>query len=108
MDRSDAGLFLLALGSGFEVLSALNSSPWTAENFGADEERAKSSMFYTYLGLGIATAIGAGASLLTQSPAPLIGVLVISALMIYIYRRAIKKGRERGNKGWVREERGWS
>jgi len=107
VDKNDVGLFLLALGSGFEVLSALNSSPWTAENFGADEERAKSSMFYTYLGLGIALAIGAGASLLSGSPAPVVGVFLISLLMIYIYRRAIRKGRERGNKAWVSQERGW-
>lgn len=103
LDAQGVGLFLMALGSAFEVLSALNSSPWTAENFGADEARAKSSMTYTYMGLAIALGIGAGASLLAGSAWPFVGAIIIGALMVWIYRRAIRRGRERGHNGWVSE-----
>jgi hypothetical protein len=92
-----AGLFLMSLGSAFEVLSAMNSSPWTIENVGANPEKAKSAMKYTYLGLGMAAAIGAGASLLTATVWPLIGVALVSALMIFVYRHAIGNAERNGN-----------
>ena len=95
-----AGLFLMSLGSAFEVLSAMNSSPWTIENVGANPERAKSAMKYTYLGLGMAGAIGAGASLLTGTIWPLIGIALVSILMIFVYRHAISCAEQQGNTGW--------
>lgn len=95
-----AGLFLMSLGSAFEVLSAMNSSPWTIENVGANPQRAKSAMKYTYLGLSMAGAIGVGASLLTGTIWPLLGIAIVSALMIFVYRHAIKSAEEQGNTGW--------
>ncbi len=95
-----AGLFLMSLGSAFEVLSAMNSSPWTIENVGANPTRAKSAMKYTYLGLGMAGAIGAGASLLTGTIWPLIGIALVSLLMIFVYRHAIGEAELQGNTGW--------
>lgn len=91
-----AGLFLMSLGSAFEVLSAMNSSPWTIENVGADPSKAASAMKYTYLGLGMAACIGAGAALLTATIWPLIGVALVSAVMILVYRNAISKAQETG------------
>lgn len=98
-----AGLFLMSLGSAFEVLSAMNSSPWTMESFGADERRAKAGMKYTILGLGMAMTIGAGASLLTGTIWPLVGIALISIVMFFVYKNAIKLGREAGNTGWANE-----
>jgi hypothetical protein len=95
-----AGLFLMSLGSAFEVLSALMSSPWTIENVGADPQRAKSAMKYTYLGISMAGAIGGGAALLTGTIWPLIGVALISVVMIFIYRHAISEAERHGNTGW--------
>lgn len=91
-----AGLFLMSLGSAFEVLSAMNSSPWTIENVGADPSKAASAMKYTYLGLGMASAIGAGAALLTGTIWPLLGVALVSIVMILVYRKAIANAQEHG------------
>jgi hypothetical protein len=98
-----AGLFLMACGSAFEVLSAMNSSPWTMESFGADERRAAAGMKYTYIGLGMALAIAGGASLLTGTLWPLIACALISVLMLYIYKRALAAGQAAGNRGWHNE-----
>lgn len=91
-----AGLFLMSLGSAFEVLSAMNSSPWTIENVGADPEKAASAMKYTYLGLGMAGAIGAGAAMLTGTIWPLLGVAIVSVVMIVVYRHAISNAQKSG------------
>jgi hypothetical protein len=93
-----AGLFLMSLGSAFEVLSAMMSSPWTIENVGGDASRARSAMKYTYLGLGMALCIGAGASLLTATIWPLLGVILISIVMICVYRHAIATAQKQGNR----------
>jgi len=92
-----AGLFLMSLGSAFEVLSAMNSSPWTIENVGANPDKARSAMKYTYLGLGMAAAIGAGASLLTATIWPLLGVAFVSILMIFVYKHAIGNAIQNGS-----------
>lgn len=101
-----AGLFLMSLGSAFEVLSAMNSSPWTIENVGADPTKAASAMKYTYLGLGMAGAIGAGASLLTGTIWPLIGVALVSIVMILVYRKAIANAQETGGQDFGSMTRG--
>jgi hypothetical protein len=93
-----AGLFLMSLGSAFEVLSAMNSSPWTIENVGADPEKAASAMKYTYLGLGMAGAIGGGAALLTGTIWPLLGVAIVSVVMILVYRHAIANAQRTGGR----------
>jgi hypothetical protein len=98
-----AGLLLMSWGSSFEVISAVNSSPWTAENFGADEKRAKSSMLYTYIGVLISLGLTSGAALLAGSWAPIVGWGMITLVMIYLYQRAIRIGRENNHTGWTNQ-----
>ena len=45
-DATGALLLITAYGQIWEIISALNSSPWTAENFGADAGKAKSAREY--------------------------------------------------------------
>jgi hypothetical protein len=101
LDAEGAALFLTTMGLGFEVMSALNSSPWTAENFGADEARAKSCWKYTLQAAGINAAMGLGASILTETWWPLLGTSTVSLYMALTYRAAINRGIKNANNGWI-------
>ena len=73
-----AGIFLMALAEAFNVYGALNSSPWTAENFGADPEKARSCRRYVLQADAVNVALGVGTSLIAKNPWPLLGILVIT------------------------------
>lgn len=100
LDAEGAALGLTTVGLGFEIMSALNSSPWTAENFGADEAKAKSSWSYTLQGCGINVALGVGASVLTETWWPLIGTSAVSVYMAWTYHKALSRGMASGSTGW--------
>lgn len=95
------GLFLMALAEAFNVYGALNSSPWTAENFGADPEKAASCRRYVLQADIVNVALGIGTSLIAKNPWPLLGILVITVYMHYCYERALKKGAAAGTAGWA-------
>ncbi len=99
-----AGIFLMALAEAFNVYGALNSSPWTAENFGADPEKARSCRRYVIQADVVNVALGIGSSLISRSPWPLLGILVITVYMHYMYERALKKGAVAGTGGWAKTE----
>lgn len=105
MARADsaasAGIFLMALAEAFNVYGALNSSPWTAENFGADEEKARSCRRYVLQADLVNIALGIGTSLISESPWPLLGIGLITLYMHYMYERALKKGALAGSAGWA-------
>ena len=100
LSASQVGLGLAAVGIGFEVFSSFTSSPWTMENFGADEARASSAKFYVALGAGFCEAIGIGYSLLAGSIWPFIGTTVIAGMFVVVYLRALERGKQAGNTGW--------
>jgi hypothetical protein len=100
LDAEGAALALTTVGLGFEIMSALNSSPWTAENFGADEAKAKSSWSYTMQGCGINVALGVGASVLTETWWPLIGTSAVSVYMAWTYHKALARGMASGSTSW--------
>lgn len=96
-----AGIFLMALAEAFNVYGALNSSPWTAENFGADPEKAASCRRYVLQADVVNIALGIGSSLIAKNPWPLLGIAVITVYMHYMYERALKKGAVAGSAGWA-------
>lgn len=100
LDPEGAALALTTVGLGFEIMSALNSSPWTAENFGADEAKAKSSWSYTMQGCAINIALGTGASVLTETWWPLIGTSAVSVYMAWTYHKALSRGMASGSTDW--------
>lgn len=110
MASSDAlaggALFLMALAEAFNVYGAMNSSPWTAENFGADAEKAASCRRYVLQADVVNIALGIGTSIIAESPAPLLGILAITVYMHIMYDRALKKGAAAGSDGWVKEKSG--
>jgi hypothetical protein len=98
---ASAGIFLMALAEAFNVYGALNSSPWTAENFGADPEKAKSCRQYVLQADAVNVALGVGTSLIAKNPWPLLGILLITVYMHWMYERALKKGAAAGSDGWA-------
>lgn len=100
---ANAGIFLMALAEAFNVYGALNSSPWTAENFGADPEKAKSCRRYVLQADAVNVALGIGTSLISESPWPLLGIGLITVYMHWMYERALKKGAVAGTSNWAKD-----
>lgn len=100
---ASAGIFLMALAEAFNVYGALNSSPWTAENFGADPEKARSCRRYVVQADIVNIALGVGTSLISETPWPLIGIGLITVYMHIMYDRALKKGAVAGTDSWAKE-----
>lgn len=100
VDAAGAGLFLMATAESFNIISALCSSPWTAENFGADDEKARSTRKYVALAALGNVGLGFGTSLLADSWWPLIGTSIVSVAMWFVYQHALDKGMNSGSKGW--------
>lgn len=93
-------LFLQASTNAMDVFSAVNSSPWTAENFGGDQAKNASVQEYVWHGVGLTVFYIVGASVLARSPWPLIGGGITLAYMWWLYRRALDRGAARASTGW--------
>ena len=94
-------LFLQASTNAMDVFSAVNSSPWTAENFGGDEHKSASVREYVWHGVGLTIFYVVGASVLARSPWPIIGGGITLAYMYWLYTRALERGAARGSEGWT-------
>jgi len=96
-----AVLFMQAGTLAMDVYSAVNSSPWTAENFGADPEKAKSCREYVYHAIGL-TAFYAGiGSYVSRSTWPLFGAAIMTGYMWWLYERALRRGVAAGTDQWA-------
>src|SRR5215469_10972998 len=93
-------LFLQASTNAMDVFSAVNSSPWTAENFGGDNAKNTSVREYVWHGVGLTVFYVLGASVLAQSPWPIIGGGITLAYMYWLYTRALKRGQARQSQDW--------
>lgn len=102
VNAAGVGLFMVAAAESFNIFSAMNSSPWTAENFGADERKAESCRQYVIISVAANEALGLGASLLAKNWWPLIGTTAVSLFMWWIYQRALKRGMANQSYGWTR------
>jgi fatty-acid desaturase len=92
---------MVAWGEAFQVFGALNSSPWTAENFGADPQKAASMRNYVRMAFLNNVAMGALGSYLTGSWLPIIVTMAVSAWMAHLYEKALHKGGTAGSVGWA-------
>jgi hypothetical protein len=95
-------LLLQAVTMTMDVYSALNSSPWTSENFGADPQKAASCMEYVYHSIAWTAVACAAAAWLSRSWVPVVGAAGANAYMYWLYRRALKRGSTAGSGGWAR------
>jgi hypothetical protein len=97
------GLFMVAAAESFNIFSAMNSSPWTAQNFGADKAKADSCKKYVVIACVANEMLGAGASVLAGDLWPLAGTTIVSVFMAWIYWDALKKGMASGSTGWTNQ-----
>jgi hypothetical protein len=98
-------LFLNSSMNTLDSYSTLNSSPWTAESFGADERRAAAlreyvahAVVYSMLYAIAASVIARGK---TATFAILAGAIVTNLYLVFLYTRASRRGREAGSAGWA-------
>jgi hypothetical protein len=95
---------MVAWGESFQVFGSLNSSPWTAENFGADAEKAASMRRYVRLAALNNAAMGTLGSVLTQSWLPLVATMAVTVFMWVLYEKALHRGEAAGSDGWQNGE----
>jgi len=93
-------LFLQASTNAMDVFSAVDSSPWTAENFGGDPAKNASVQEYVWHGVGLTVFYVVGASVLARSMWPIIGGGITLAYMYWLYSRALERGQARGSASW--------
>ena len=93
-------LFLQASTNAMDVFSAVNSSPWTAENFGGDQTKNASVREYVWHGIGLTVFYIAGASILAKSWWPIVGGGITLGYMYFLYSRALDRGAARQSQGW--------
>jgi len=97
---ASAILFLQASTNAMDVFSAVNSSPWTAENFGGDATKAQSVREYVWHGVGLTIFYIVGAAVLGKSPWPIIGGGITLLYMVWLYNRALGRGAAARSQGW--------
>lgn len=93
-------LFLAAGTNALDVYSALNSSPWTAENFGADPTKAASCREYVTHSIVVTSFYGAVAGVLAKSWWPIVGTVLANVYMYWLYERALARGMAHNSQGW--------
>lgn len=100
-DRAiSAILFIQASTNALDVYSALNSSPWTAQSFGADPEKRRACMEYVYHSIGVTAFYAIAASLIARNPWPIIGMVIADAYMYWLYSRALSRAQDSGSTDW--------
>ena len=99
-DATGALLLITSYGQIWEVISALNSSPWTAENFGADTAKAASARGYLAHSTGSGAVMAGFASLVAKSWWPVTGAAIGIAYAWWIYTRALRRAVASESDGW--------
>lgn len=99
--NATAGLgFMVAFGEFFNIVSALNSSPWTAENFGGDPGKERSARRWVVESVAVGGGLGIVGSLLTKTWWPAIGTGVAAVYVYASYDKALRKARANVSTGW--------
>lgn len=93
-------LFIGASTNAMDVYSALNSSPWTAESFGADPDKAKACMEYVYHSIAVTGFYAIAGALLARNVWPIAGWIIAAGYMFWLYRRALARAHDRGSTSW--------
>lgn len=96
-------LFTASLTNTIDVYSALNSSPWTAENFGADENKAESCREYVKHSIAVSLGFAVAAGMIAKSWWPVLGAIGANGYMYWLYERALARGNVTGSDGWVKK-----
>lgn len=95
-----AVLFMTAAMTTLDAYSTLNSSPWTAENFGADPAKAASCKEYVVHAVVFSSIYAIAASSIAKNWWPIIGATVANVYLTWLYLRALQRGNTAGSNGW--------
>lgn len=100
-----AVLFLAAINETMQAYGTLNSSPWTAESFGADDRRAAAMREYVTHAVIFSTATSLIAAWVADGQAAtaaiILGAAGTNVYLVWLYLRASKRGRAAGDAGWA-------
>lgn len=93
-------LFMTSAMTTLDAYSTLNSSPWTAENFGADPSKAKSCREYVRHAIVFSSVYAFASAFIARSWWPLIGSAASNAYLYWLYERSLARGSLSGSTGW--------
>lgn len=93
-------LFLAAGTNVLDVYSAVNSSPWTVESFGADPEKAKAVRKYVAHGAVVTSFFCVVSAVVAHSWWPIFGAVLANIYMMSLYAHALKKAQQSGSTDW--------
>lgn len=96
-NAASAILFLQSGMYALDAYSSVNSSPWTAETVGGDEEKAKSMKGYCVHATALAAIYAVSAAMIAESWWPIFGATLTLLYMGWLYWRALKKGFDEGS-----------
>lgn len=97
-------LFMTSAMTTLDAYSTLESSPWTAENFGADAEKAKSCREYMVHAVVFSMVYAIVSAIIAESVWPVAGALASNGYLVWLYQRALKRGAATGSAGWAKGE----
>ncbi len=97
-------LFMSASLNTLDAYSTLNSSPWTAESFGADERRSKA--LKEYVGHAVVYSMGyaIASAMIVRGKLGwwiILGAVITNSYLVWLYMRASRRGREAGSSDWA-------
>jgi hypothetical protein len=95
-------LFMTSAMMTLDAYSTFESSPWTAENFGADPAKAASCREYLWHAVGYSMIYAVASAAIAGSWWPVIGAAISNAYLIWLYLRALDRGATSGSTGWAK------
>lgn len=95
-------LFMTSAMMTLDAYSTFESSPWTAENFGADPIKAQSCREYLMHAVGYSMLYATASSYLAKSWWPLVGASISNGYLVWLYLRALDRGKAAGSTGWAK------
>jgi len=95
-------LFMTSAMMTLDAYSTFESSPWTAENFGADPKKAASCKEYLTHAVVYSMAYAVVSAYLAGSWWPVIGAVISNTYLVWLYLRALDRGSVTGSTGWAK------
>jgi hypothetical protein len=99
-----AVLFMTSSMNTLDVYSTLNSSPWTAESFGADDRRSAALREYVTHAVIYSLAYAGASAWIVRGKLGwwiILASVITNAYLVWLYTRASRRGREAGNEDWA-------
>jgi hypothetical protein len=95
-------LFMTSAMTTLDAYSTLESSPWTAENFGADPAKAASCKEYLIHAVVFSITYACASAYIAKSWWPVVGAILANLYLVWLYLRALHRGSVSESKGWAR------